>query len=60
MGDVVGLLNSFPPDGTAAEQLLPLVYNELRQLAARQLAREAPAWARPLSMTRDSDHLPAR
>src|SRR5262249_22969632 len=29
-------------DPHAAEQLLPLVYEELRQLAARKLAREAP------------------
>src|SRR5262245_20242094 len=29
-------------DPHAAEQLLPLVYNELRRLAAQNLAREAP------------------
>jgi RNA polymerase sigma factor (TIGR02999 family) len=29
-------------DPTAAEQLLPLVYEELRKLAAQQLAQEAP------------------
>jgi RNA polymerase sigma factor (TIGR02999 family) len=29
-------------DPSAAEQLLPLVYDELRQLAAQRLAREAP------------------
>jgi RNA polymerase sigma factor (TIGR02999 family) len=29
-------------DSHAAEQLLPLVYNELRELAARRLAREKP------------------
>src|SRR5436305_755653 len=29
-------------DPHAADQLLPLVYNELRQLAARKLAREKP------------------
>ena len=29
-------------DPTAAEQLLPLVYDELRRLAARRLAREKP------------------
>src|SRR5262249_12556681 len=29
-----------PGDPCAAEQLLPLVYDELRQLAARKLARE--------------------
>ncbi len=29
-------------DPKAAEQLLPLVYDELRQLAARRLARETP------------------
>jgi len=29
-------------DGAAAEQLLPLVYGELRQLAAAKLAQEKP------------------
>src|SRR5881275_1990079 len=29
-------------DPSAAEQLLPLVYDELRKLAAQRLAREAP------------------
>jgi RNA polymerase sigma factor (TIGR02999 family) len=29
-------------DATAAEELIPLVYNELRKLAAQKLAREAP------------------
>jgi hypothetical protein len=29
-------------DPTAAEQLLPLVYDELRQLAAAKLAQEKP------------------
>jgi RNA polymerase sigma factor (TIGR02999 family) len=42
MGDVVGLLNALPPDGTAAAQLLPLVYDDLRRMAGHQLAREAP------------------
>src|SRR5262245_13204148 len=31
-----------PGDPRAAEQLLPLVYDELRKLAARRLAREKP------------------
>ncbi len=42
MGDVVSLLNALPPGGTAAAQLLPLVYDDLRRLACHQLAREAP------------------
>jgi RNA polymerase sigma factor (TIGR02999 family) len=42
MGDVVDLLNALPPDGTVAEQLLPLVYDDLRRMAGHQLAREAP------------------
>jgi RNA polymerase sigma factor (TIGR02999 family) len=42
MGDVVGILNALPPDGTAAAQLLPLVYDDLRRMAGHQLAREAP------------------
>src|SRR5207302_6477884 len=31
-----------PGDAQAAEQLLPLVYDELRRLAAQKLAHEAP------------------
>jgi RNA polymerase sigma factor (TIGR02999 family) len=43
MTDVTCLLNALEPDDqTAAEQLLPLVYDDLRRLAARHLAREAP------------------
>ncbi len=42
MGDVVGLLDALPPDGAAAAQLLPLVYDDLRRMAGHQLAREAP------------------
>ena len=33
-------------DPRAAEQLLPLVYDELRQLAARKLAQEKPGQTR--------------
>jgi RNA polymerase sigma factor (TIGR02999 family) len=43
MSDVTALLTALPPgDPTAAEQLLPLVYDELRRLAAHRLAQEAP------------------
>jgi DNA-directed RNA polymerase specialized sigma24 family protein len=43
MSDVTQILSS-PERGDpkAAEQLLPLVYDELRRLAARKLARESP------------------
>jgi RNA polymerase sigma factor (TIGR02999 family) len=40
---VTGILNAIEAgDPNAAEQLLPLVYDELRKLAAAQLAREMP------------------
>lgn len=43
MGDVTRILAALEQgDAQAAEQLLPLVYAELRRLAARKLAREAP------------------
>src|SRR6476646_4528594 len=44
MPDVTWVLSAIEAgDPRAAEQLLPLVYAELRRLAARKLAREAPA-----------------
>jgi RNA polymerase sigma factor (TIGR02999 family) len=43
MSDVTRLLAAIGQgDPRAAEQLLPLVYNELRRLAATKIAREAP------------------
>src|SRR5262245_34431616 len=43
MSDVTGILSAIEQgDPHAAEQLLPLVYDELRQLAAQKLAHEAP------------------
>jgi RNA polymerase sigma factor (TIGR02999 family) len=43
MNDFTRLLSSAEAgDPQAAEQLLPLVYDELRKLAAQRLAREAP------------------
>src|SRR5262245_47647469 len=43
MSDVTGILSAIEQgDPQAAEHLLPLVYEELRQLAARRLARESP------------------
>ncbi len=43
MSEVMRILSAIEQgDPHAAEQLLPLVYGELRQLAARRLAREAP------------------
>jgi RNA polymerase sigma factor (TIGR02999 family) len=42
MSDVTRILSAIEQgDPSAAEQLLPLVYGELRQLAAQKLAREA-------------------
>ena len=43
MSDVTQILNAIDAgDPQAAEQLLPLVYNELRKLAAQKLAQEKP------------------
>src|SRR6187551_2638629 len=43
MTDVTRILSAIERgDPHAAEQLLPLVYDELRQLAAQKLAHEAP------------------
>jgi RNA polymerase sigma factor (TIGR02999 family) len=43
MNELTGILNAIGQgDPQAAAQLLPLVYNELRQLAAAQMAREKP------------------
>jgi DNA-directed RNA polymerase specialized sigma24 family protein len=43
MADVTIILSQIDAgDATAAEQLLPLVYEELRRLAAAQMAREQP------------------
>jgi RNA polymerase sigma factor (TIGR02999 family) len=43
MPDITGILSALGAgDARAAGQLLPLVYDELRKLAAARLAREAP------------------
>jgi RNA polymerase sigma factor (TIGR02999 family) len=43
MSDVTRILSAIERgDSSAAEQLLPLVYDELRKLAARKLAQEKP------------------
>src|SRR5260370_36864432 len=43
MSEVTRILSAFEQgDPQAAEQLLPLVYDELRTLAAQKMAREAP------------------
>ena len=43
MNEVTRILSSVEQgDPQAAEQLLPLVYNELRRLAAQRLAQEKP------------------
>jgi RNA polymerase sigma factor (TIGR02999 family) len=43
MGDATQILNAIEQgDPKAAEQLLPLVYDELRKLAAQKLAQEKP------------------
>src|SRR2546423_6923800 len=43
MSDVTRILSAIEEgDPSAAEQLLPLVYDELRKLAAQRLAQEQP------------------
>ena len=43
MSDVTHILNAIDAgDPQAAQQLLPLVYDELRKLAAAKLAHEQP------------------
>jgi RNA polymerase sigma factor (TIGR02999 family) len=43
MSEVTGILSAIEQgDASAAEQLLPLVYDELRKLAAAKLAQEKP------------------
>ena len=43
MSDVTRILSQIEAgDGTAADQLLPLVYDELRKLAAQKMAQENP------------------
>jgi len=43
MGDVTRILSAIDQgDAHAAEQLLPLVYDELRKLAAQRMSQEAP------------------
>jgi RNA polymerase sigma factor (TIGR02999 family) len=43
MSDITQILNAIDRgDAQAAEQLLPLVYDELRRLAAQKMAQEAP------------------
>ena len=43
MSDVTQILSAIEEgDASAAEQLLPLVYNELRRLAVRKMAQEQP------------------
>jgi hypothetical protein len=44
MSDVTRILSAIEQgDPQASEQLLPLVYEELRKLAAQKMAQEAPA-----------------
>ena len=43
MTDVTRILSAIEQgDPSAAEQLLPLIYDELRKLAAQKMAQEAP------------------
>jgi hypothetical protein len=55
MNEVTQILSAVEQgDLHAANQLLPLVYNELRRLAAQKLAQEKPARRsrRPLASTK--------
>lgn len=39
--DVTRILQSFDPKGRSSEELLPLIYDELRRLAAMRMARQS-------------------
>jgi RNA polymerase sigma factor (TIGR02999 family) len=56
MNEVTRVLSAIEGgDPQAAEQLLPLVYNELRQLAAQKLAQEAPGQTlQPTALVHDA------
>jgi RNA polymerase sigma factor (TIGR02999 family) len=56
MSDVTGILSQIEAgDPQAAEQLLPLVYEELRKLAAAKLALEAPGQTlQPTALVHDA------
>jgi ECF sigma factor len=52
MSDVTRLLSAIDQgDPQAAERLLPLVYDELRKLAAARIAREKPGQTRRAILT---------
>ena len=56
MTEVTRLLSAIEQgDPHAAEQLLPLVYDELRQLAAQKIAQEQPGIAGELACGRLND-----
>ena len=45
MSDVTRILSAIHQGNShAADELLPLVYDELRKLAAQKLSQEAPGW----------------
>jgi hypothetical protein len=62
MNDITCLLDALEPgDQAAAAQLLPLVYDDLRRLAARHLAHEAPGLLEVCSESRcHKDSAPSR
>ena len=57
MSDVTRILAAIQAGQTqAAEELLPLVYEELRKLAAHKMAREAPGQTlQPTALVHDTD-----
>ncbi len=60
MKDVTQLLNAIEAgDPQAAAQLLPLVYDELRRLAAAQMARERPGQTLAGLARKDGSVVPA-
>jgi RNA polymerase sigma factor (TIGR02999 family) len=55
MSDVTQILSQIESgDPVAAEQLLPLVYDELRKLAAAKLARESPQTLQPTALVHEA------
>ena len=56
MSEVTRILSAIEQgDPHAAEQLLPLVYEELRKLAAQKLAQEKPGRSRSRAKQRSGD-----
>ena len=58
MSDITRILNSIEQgDPRAADELLPLIYAELRRMAAQKMAKEANAAAAKAKLDADSEEI---